>query len=239
VTHRPFTRSAEVYDVIYGDEVFDYPGNAAAVERLIRERRPDAVTLLEVGCGTGRYLAEFSPRFTVTGVDVSSEMLAIARSRFPEVLLVEGDMRSFDLGTTFDAVVCLFSSIGYMTTVDDLRQAVANMARHVSPGGVLVVDGWLRPEEAIDGHVSAGARTEGGLAVARLAFARVVGNRTEMEMHHLVGREGEGVEQFVERHVMLLASDQDHVAAMEAAGLTDVAVVGGYPMRSRFVATKP
>lgn len=55
-------------------------------------------------------------------------------------------MRSFDLGRRFDAVTCLFRSIGYMPTVEDLSAAVATMARHLVDGGVLVVDGWVRPD---------------------------------------------------------------------------------------------
>ena len=55
-------------------------------------------------------------------------------------------MRSFDLGRRFDAVTCLFSSIGYLLTPEDLEQGIARMAAHVAPGGVLVVEPWFTPD---------------------------------------------------------------------------------------------
>ena len=55
-------------------------------------------------------------------------------------------MTGFDLGTTYDAVTCLFGAIGYVRTVDRMNRAVACMARHVKPGGVLIVDPWITPD---------------------------------------------------------------------------------------------
>ena len=82
-------------------------------------------------------------------------MLAVARQRLPELTLRQGDMRTFDLGKQFDAITCLFSAIGYMPTIDDVRAAIGNMAHHLRPGGVLLVEPWLTPDMAIDGHRSA------------------------------------------------------------------------------------
>ena len=56
-------------------------------------------------------------------------------------------MTDFDLATTYDAVTCLFSAIGYVRTVDRMNRAVACMARHVKPGGVLIVEPWITPDE--------------------------------------------------------------------------------------------
>jgi SAM-dependent methyltransferase len=53
------------------------------------------------------------------------------------------DPADFNLGLTFDAVVCLFSAIGYVVTVKRLHSALAAMARHLRPGGVLLVEPWL------------------------------------------------------------------------------------------------
>jgi len=69
-------------------------------------------------------------------------MLQLAASRLPGVPLHPGDMRDFDLGERFDVVTCLGSSIAWMTTDADMRRAVANMARHLHPGGVLLIEPW-------------------------------------------------------------------------------------------------
>lgn len=52
-------------------------------------------------------------------------------------------MRQLDLGRTFDAVICMFSSIGHLTNPDDMREAFRRLPRHLAPGGVLIVDGWV------------------------------------------------------------------------------------------------
>ncbi|RPI25841.1 MAG: class I SAM-dependent methyltransferase [Actinobacteria bacterium] len=231
---RPYSRSAAVYDVIYGTGEFDYPGHAAAVTALIEERNPDAATLLEVGCGTGLFLELLVERFAVSGVDVSAEMLAVAAARLPGVPLHSADMRSFILDDRFDAVVCLFSSLGYMTTEADLRLAVTRMAAHLAPGGVLVVDGWLRPEGVIDGYMGLDSAAGDGVTVARMSFTRLGEGVTDLEMHHLVGRPGAGVDYFVERHRMGVYPDEVYVAALTAAGLEGVTVAPGYRGRGRF-----
>ncbi len=62
-------------------------------------------------------------------------------------------MTEFDLATTYDAVTCLFSAIGYVRTVDRMNRAVACMARHVKPGGVLIVEPWITPEDWKPGNI--------------------------------------------------------------------------------------
>jgi SAM-dependent methyltransferase len=136
--------SARYYDAIYGFK--DYAAEAAAVSARIRAHRPEAATLLDVACGTGAHLAHFAREYRVEGIDLSQEQLAIARARLPGIELHQGDMTTFDLGKTFDAVTCMFSSIGYIGTLDGLDAAIGRMAAHLAPGGVLVVEPWLLPD---------------------------------------------------------------------------------------------
>jgi SAM-dependent methyltransferase len=95
-------------------------------------------------------------------------MLGVARERLPNVPLHEGDMADFELGKRFDAVVCMFSSIGYVRSEERLRSAIAAMARHLEPGGVLVVEPWLSPEVWADRHVGAVFVDEPELKIARM-----------------------------------------------------------------------
>ena len=107
--------------------------------KLIKENsKIETQTLLHVGCGSGIYDYAFKKHFKVTGVDISKEMLEIAMKRNPEVEYHHGDMRTVELKKKFDTVI-LPESIGYMTTVDDLKEAIATADRHLNPGGVLLV----------------------------------------------------------------------------------------------------
>jgi SAM-dependent methyltransferase len=142
-----FHGTAHVYDLIYAAVGKDYAGESHDIHNLVQQRSPQASTLLDVACGTGGPLAHLQRHYDVVGLDLDPAMLEQARTRLAGIELIEADMRSFRLDRRFDAVTCLFSSICYMTTTGELDAAVANMAYYLNPGGVLIIDGWVLPEE--------------------------------------------------------------------------------------------
>ncbi len=85
-------------------------------------------------------------------------------------------MTDFDLATTYDAVTCLFSAIGYVRTADRMQRAVACMARHVKPGGVLIVEPWLTPQDWKPGSSFIHAGEIGADKVCRMSHSGQQGN---------------------------------------------------------------
>jgi SAM-dependent methyltransferase len=232
-----YDKSARIYDLLYvGSGIKNYPAEAAELHRIIQEARPTAKTLLDVACGTGAHLAEMQRWYAVEGVDVSPAMLAVARTRLPGVSLREADMRTLDLGKTFDAVTCLFSSIGYMHDPGELRAAIARLAAHVAPGGVLILDGWVRPDQWRDNfrpdHPDVAHDSD--VTVVRLSFSRREGSITELEMHHLVQTDA-GIEYFTETHRLRLTATDDYVSAVSEAGLKAQVIPDYMPNRDRIV----
>ena len=142
-----FTKGAALYDTVYGSEK-DYAAGADHVRLAIAAAASRPIrSLLDVACGTGRHLEHLRPHYDeVVGLDLDAGMLVIAAQRLPGVRLVEADMLTFDLARQFDAVTCLSSSIAYVRTPEKLDAAVARMARHVAPGGVLVVEPFFDPD---------------------------------------------------------------------------------------------
>ncbi len=211
-----FRNSARYYDALYAWK--DYPAEAARLRELIAERVPHARTLLDVACGTGIHLADLAEDYDVEGVDLDPEMLAIAHERVPIVRLHEGDMVDFDLGREFDVVTCLFSSIGYAVTRERLWQAVASMARHVSPGGILMLEPWITPEAWMPEHVHALFVDEPDLKIARMNRGAPLGDSIVLEFEYLVATP-DGIEHFTERHEAGMFTNEDYREAFEAAGL--------------------
>ena len=234
----PYWRSAEIYDLLYA-QLVDYDANAARVEALIRERRPGATTLLEVACGTGAYLERFADGFEVAGLDISPPMLDRARVRLPGADLVEGDMRDFDLGRTFDAVVCLFSSIAYMVSLEDLGAAIRGFARHLTPGGVAVLEPWFPPEQWKDGYVGAMSARNDELAVGRVSTSVRDGRVVTMRWAFAVAYPAGGIETYVEEHPTGQFTVQEHLDAFAAAGLEVEHDPEGLMGRGLYVAVKP
>jgi SAM-dependent methyltransferase len=211
-----FSRSARIYDAIYAS-IRDYPKEAAELDGLIQERRPGARTLLDVACGTGAHL-EHLPGYELEGLDLDPEMLAVARERLPAVTFHQGDMADFDLGRRFDAVVCMFSSIGYVKTEERLRTAAAAFGRHLEPGGVLVVEPWLSPEDWQDRHIGSVFVEEPELRIARMNVPEREGDVSIVEFQYLVGTL-DGIERFSERHELGLFTREQYLDAFRSAGL--------------------
>ena len=211
-----FTRSAAFYDAVYAWKA--YAEESAAVHRLIQERRPGARTLLDVACGTGGHLRHLCKLYEAEGLDADTQMLAVAAAHCPGVPLHEGDMTTFELGWRFDAVTCLFSSIGYVRTLEGLDAAAAALARHLEPGGVLLVEPWLSPDEWKVGRPHLLVVDEPELKIARANTSGRDGRLSVVEFHYVVAT-AEGVEHFTELHELGLFTHEEYTAAFERAGL--------------------
>lgn len=231
-----YEKSARIYDLLYvGTGIKDYHAEAAELRRIIEESRPGSKTLLDVACGTGAHLAELGQWYEVEGADLSPAMIAVAHERLPGVPLHQAAMQTLDLGRSFDAVICLFSSIGHVTEPAEMRAAVARIAAHVAPGGVLILDGWVRPDEWRESFQPEPdiARDDETLVV-RLAFSRREGSITNLDMHHLV-QTADGIDYFVENHRLALTPTEDYVSAVEGAGLAARVIPNYMPSRDRIV----
>ncbi|MCX6844364.1 MAG: class I SAM-dependent methyltransferase [candidate division WOR-3 bacterium] len=141
-----FQDYARYYDSLYEEK--DYKAECDFLEQVYAKYASGKVaTVLDLGCGTGGHAQLLAKRgYRVTGVDRSTQMLAQARSKTagvsPAPEFTSGDIRSVDLGRTFDAVIAMFAVIGYMTTNEDLLAALKTARRHLKPGGVFVFDAW-------------------------------------------------------------------------------------------------
>ncbi|QFZ21440.1 class I SAM-dependent DNA methyltransferase [Saccharothrix syringae] len=211
---------APIHDDLYVLRGKDYPAEAEYVTKVVRERAPHARSLLDVGCGTGAHLVTFAGLFDhVVGLDLSESMLAVAGGKLPGVPLHRGDMRSFDLGRRFDAVVCLFASIAHCASVAELTGALRCFARHVAAGGVVVVEPrWFR-ENFLDGHVAADVVEAGGTTISRVSHTARDGDMWDMDVHFLVADPKSGVRHVSERYRHRLFTRAEYEGAFAAAGL--------------------
>lgn len=212
-----FDKTAQFYDLLYVKGMGkDY---TAEVDAMVARLPSTTTTLLDVACGTGLHLQHLAAWYRCEGVDLDEGMLAIARQRCPDVPVHVGDMVDFDLGRRFDAIVCLFSSIGYVRTEERLRSTAATMARHLEPGGMLLVETWLTPDLWNPGHTSLLVAEDGPLKVCRMnASGPPVDGCSVVDFHYLIATP-EGVEHTTEHHVLGLFTLDQYRDAFERAGL--------------------
>src|SRR5258708_38199589 len=106
-----YSKVARIYDLLYtGTGIKDYPAESEGLHAIIQDASPGARTLLDVACGTGAHLEILLRWYDVGGVDLSPEMLGVARGRLSAVPRHGGERRTLELGGEFDAVTCLFSA---------------------------------------------------------------------------------------------------------------------------------
>src|SRR5688572_19044999 len=128
-----FNASAEYYDLIYS-AFKDYAGEVAQVAALLRRANPYGRTVLDVGCGTGEHARLLAADgFVVDGLDVEPSFVRIAAGKHPAGRFFEADMSNFHLAQRYDALLCLFSSIGYLRTLDRVRNALRCFHEHLAP----------------------------------------------------------------------------------------------------------
>ena len=104
-------------------------------QALVTSASSPILTLLELGSGGGSNASHLKKHFQMTLVDLSPGMLDVSRKLNPECEHLQGDMRSVRLGRLFDAVF-IHDAIAYMTTAEDLRQALTTAYVHLKPGGI-------------------------------------------------------------------------------------------------------
>jgi ubiquinone/menaquinone biosynthesis C-methylase UbiE len=236
MSHVEYSKSAPWYDKIYGFK--DYVAEAAMLRQLIEQHRPGARRLLDVACGTGEHLRHLRQHFEVTGVDAGEPMLQIARRKLPGVPLHCADMRRFDLGATFDAAICMFGATGHLRDDDELLAAIRRIARHLEPGGVMIVEPFLAPEVFVAGKVSGLFVDEPELKISRMSVGRRQGRLAILDMHHLIATPA-GVEYFVESLKMTLFPHAAYRSAMAAVGLSVEFDPQGPMGRGLFVGSRP
>jgi SAM-dependent methyltransferase len=156
--------SADAYDA-------GYDARAAAGENVHGEAdfvmRFAPASVLDAGCGTGRVSRELARRgVLVVGVDLDPEMLATARRRSPGLEWIEADLASFDLGRTFDLAVAA-GNVMILLTPGTERAVLANIARHVRPGGLLVAGFQVRPKDLTLAEYDSSASAAGLTLVER------------------------------------------------------------------------
>lgn len=212
-----FVKSAEFYDAIYSWK--DYQAEAQTVHAIIQQhKRSSSSRLLDVACGTGAHMAHLRQYYAVEGLDMDEGLLGIARRRLPGITFHKADMTDFRLDRQYDAVTCLFSSIGYAQTVDALNRTLVNLARCALPGGVVLVEPWFHPGAMTEGGIHGKFVDEPALKIARLNVTEFVDSLSILHFHYLVGTP-EGISYFTEDHVMGLFTDEQYREAFTRAGL--------------------
>jgi len=197
-------------------------------------KKKPARRVLEIGCGPGLRLAvlrQMHGKYEPEGLDHDPAMLTLARRRVRGLPLHQGDMRSFNLETRYDSILCLFGVIGYLKNLDDLTITMRTIREHLVPRGVFLLEPWLSPDAVIDGYLHADSASRNGLKVTRMTYTRVVGNKSRIDVHYLIG-DPSGICHVETCREMTLFTDEEYRTGLRDAGFGDV-VLDAYGPQGR------
>jgi SAM-dependent methyltransferase len=193
-----FGMYSEYYDLLYKEK--DYSAEADYIISLLKDYSPEARSIIDLGCGTGKHAIEFALRdYKVTGVEMSESMLKLAEENLKrrglisgKVNFLQGDITKIDTGEKYDAAFALFHVMGYLTSNKVLIQGIKNIVRHLKKGGILIFDYWYGPavltqrpekrDKLLEGH---------GLKIKRKAIPEVFINDNIVEVNYHIEAESE------------------------------------------------
>jgi len=207
-----FSNYAKYYNLIYQNK--DYKAEAGFIDDLIHKYAPKAKTILNLGCGTGRHDCALALKgYTLTGIDISKEMLAVARNsiksfdpKYTAPAFHNGDIRTVRLDREFDVVTSLFHVMSYQTTNTDLHNAFNTAAVHLKPGGVLIFDCWYGPGVLCDPpSIRTKELEDHEIAVTRIAKPKMHLHKNIVDVNYQIfirDKKTQQVEEIQETHSM-------------------------------------
>lgn len=132
-----YTSLAKYYDLIFSRK--DYPQEVEFIRETVKNKCPNAKSILDVGCGTGEHLNLLKDEFeTLWGVDLNQEIIDEAKKKSTKINYLVGGMKDFTIDTKFDVITCLYSVFNYNLTQEEATLALENFKKQLNPGGVLI-----------------------------------------------------------------------------------------------------
>ncbi len=164
-----YKKYAKFYDKIYSKKKYD--AEVDFINSVVKNFKVKGKNLLDMACGTGTHAKKFANNgFQVTGVDVNSEMLKLARKKTKEASFVVGSMQSCKSKKKFDIITCLFTAINYNKNISELKSTIKNFSNLLNKGGVVIFDlGLIKGKEDKKTGVFIDTYSEDNLQIARIS----------------------------------------------------------------------
>lgn len=230
VMYSDFKTISTYYDDLYVKDGEYAPEATKVKELLTKHGILSKADLLVLACGTGGHIPYFKDDYNVSGLDLSADMLDMARKKFPDIKFHLGNLIDFKLEEDFDATICLYGSIGFVKTVDNLRASMKCITAHLRPNGLALITPWSTVEDFQDLMV-VDAADQPDLKIARMEHVRLKEPKiVEVTFHHLLGKNND-VTYHKQSMQIGLFSREEYMSAMTNAGLKIVEEYKGIEVR--------
>jgi ubiquinone/menaquinone biosynthesis C-methylase UbiE len=228
-----YTEFAKYYDLIYHWK--DYKKESDALLKLIlKYQKSKGKDLLEAGCGTGHHLQYLNKKFNCIGTDINQGILNVAKEKNKGVSFKRADMITMNLNKKFDVIISMFSSIGYVKTIENLEKTLQNLSKHLKKGGVIIIEPWFSPDKFISGKPRLVTYEEDNLKIARMNVSKRKGTVSILDFSYLIAEKGKDVKYFKDHHELGLFETKTTLDLMQKYGLKSKFLKNGF-MKDRGV----
>ncbi len=140
---KEYSGLARIYDYLVAG--VDFEGWIDYIEALLGRFGLEAASVCDIACGTGNTAFPFARRgYKTTGVDISGEMLALARLKAKaqnlDVAFIEQDMRALALPAQADLITCFHDGLNYLPDIKEISQTFKGVYDNLRPGGAFIFD---------------------------------------------------------------------------------------------------
>lgn len=207
----PFQSYGKYYDIIYADK--DYEKECDFLEQIFkRYSKSMPKTILDAGCGTGGHAVPLAKRgYEVTGIDASKVMINMAKAKAQEIGVNINfhlmDLRGLKLKRKFDACVCMFAVMNYLTGNQDIQKTLFNVRMHLKKDSLFVFDFWYGPAVlTILPSARMKIAEKDGLRVIRYAepYLDTLHQKCEVNYHMIVSKGDQILDELNEKHQIRL-----------------------------------
>ncbi|MBZ9626236.1 class I SAM-dependent methyltransferase [Clostridium sp. FP2] len=135
---KPYERLSKLYDKDWGKCSSKYTD---LISNVIETYNLNVHSILDVACGTGILASElYSRNFEVSGIDISEDMINVARKNAKGINFHVADISDFTFDKRFQMITCAFDSINYLTCDVKMEKTLRNILLHLDDNGVFIFD---------------------------------------------------------------------------------------------------
>lgn len=208
---------SKYYDVLHNKK--DYLGETKFFTNLInKNKKSKGNRLLDVACGTGSHIFYFKKNFKTEGVDLSKNLIKIAKEKNPTIRFKVTDMLKLEPKQRYDIITLLFSSIAYLKDGNDIIKTLKNFDKILEKGGILIIETlYLKDSfKEIKNHVR--EYLDDSFSIRRLINITIRNNVAELKAEYLIKEKNKKERKIIDELEILLLTKKWLVKNLQGIG---------------------
>jgi len=208
---------SKYYDLLHNKR--NYEDEALFFMNLINKyKKSKGNSLLDVACGTGTHISYFKNKFRVEGIDLSKELIKMAREKNKDIKFKVGDMRKLTDRKQYDAITVLFSSIAYLRNEEEIIKTLRNFHKILNSGGIILIETVFLKDSLKDVKAHVREYSDDSVSIRRLLDITIEKDLAEVKARYLIKEKNKKEREVMDKQVVSLLAKERLVQDMQEIG---------------------